>query len=221
MKKSIFIFAALFAATFANAQIELIHTFDEEVCEVMHNREDKYTRYNLPYLETPYLYTSDVQYNTDNIYTINFYNFSDFSLYKSVIINEPSIQLNYYRVSLVSRNILSTDDKVCFSLCARDAEGAGPSYICNEDGLVIAILKGSWPALIKLNGNYYLKTIERVDYNGHYKTHIYSVPGNGEVTDVDEVSVPQRNIARKYINNDQVLIDSNERTYTIQGQEVK
>lgn len=57
--------------------------------------------------------------------------------------------------------------------------------------------------------------------NGTTDIELYSLPGNGEATDVDEVSVPQRNIARKYINNDQVLIDSNEKTYNMKGQLVR
>lgn len=49
---------------------------------------------------------------------------------------------------------------------------------------------------------------------------IYSLPGSGETQDISSNSAP-RYSSRKYLLNDQVLIDSNERTYTVQGLEVK
>jgi hypothetical protein len=53
-----------------------------------------------------------------------------------------------------------------------------------------------------------------------FYTDIYSLPGNGVPTEIQDVSSPHRN-SRKYIENNQVLIDSNEKTYTITGQQVK
>ena len=38
---------------------------------------------------------------------------------------------------------------------------------------------------------------------------------------LEQVSTRRCTFQCKYINNDQVLIDSNERTYTVQGNEVK
>lgn len=210
MKKSIFILAALFVATFANAQIELIHTFESSDVFVTANNQDFNKSYIPQYghIESPYFYEKAKK---DDNYFVNLYNKDDFSLYKSIPI---SAEHRWKNVCLTTRDILTTDGKVCFCLSGSDGGGV----ILDEDGQQIASIKGSYPVLTRVNEKYILITI---DYNQGGKTYIYSVPGNGEATDASEVSAPRRNNARKYINNDQVLIDSNDRTYTVQGNEVK
>ncbi len=122
---------------------------------------------------------------------------------------------NCVLAALVSRNIFTTDNKVCFITVTGD----GKQGIYNEDGQLVQLIKEGgrdyMPYMIHVNDKYLLLL------QGYNDAYIYSLPGDGEATDVDEVSAPRRNNARKYINNDQVLIDSNDRTYTIQGQEVK
>ena len=208
MKKSIFILAALFVATFANAQIELIHTFESSDVFVTANNPD-FNKSYIPqygYIESPYFYEKVEK--DDNCF-VNLYNKDDFSLYKAIPISAEHSRKN---VCLTTRDILTTDGKVCF--CMTNSDGG---VILDEDGQQIATIKGRYPVLTRVNEKYILITVE---YNQGGKTYIYSVPGNGVATDQSEVSVPRRN-TRKYINNDQVLIDSNDRTYTVQGQEVK
>jgi len=57
------------------------------------------------------------------------------------------------------------------------------------------------------------------DSNYDYKTYIYALPAKG-ATKNHEVSSTKIE-SRKYLRNDQVLIDSNERTYTLTGQQVR
>ena len=49
---------------------------------------------------------------------------------------------------------------------------------------------------------------------------IYSLPGNGEAQDVETPSAPRKS-ARKVLKKDQVLVENADKTYTLQGQEVK
>lgn len=56
--------------------------------------------------------------------------------------------------------------------------------------------------------------VDGIDYD------IYSLPGNGEATAINEVHAPRRN-ARKYIHDAQVFIENEKNTYNIQGQEIK
>ena len=93
--------------------------------------------------------------------------------------------------------------------------GEEQSEIYNEDGELIATIKGNNPALVEVNDKYLLISRQEND-----KTYIYSVPGNGESANVSKVSAPRYN-TRKYLHDNQVLFDSNERTYNMQGQQVK
>ncbi len=221
MKKSIFILATLFAATLANAQIVLKHTFDGWITISADFYGDCYH-----YVQAPYFYNltfptaspiepedppmnmqlrSDKKLN-ENKCVLNLYDIEDFSLYKTIEIDNTSGST----VCLVSRNILSTDDKVCFCIM-----GEEQSEIYNEDGELIATIKGNNPALVEVNDKYLLISRQEND-----KTYIYSVPGNGELANVSKVSAPRYN-TRKYLHDNQVLFDSNERTYNMQGQQVK
>ena len=71
--------------------------------------------------------------------------------------------------------------------------------------------------LVKFNGNY--KLVARTSYGSKGKTYIYSLPGNGETQDI---STPiSKRSARKVAREGQVLVETENSTYTLQGQEVK
>lgn len=207
MKKSIFILAALFAATFANAQITLEHTFNTFV----YSSSAKYIRGQVLYTQSPYLFNYEADDN-GNI-TINLFNTDDFSLYKTT-----NIHLNISKQFLlyhVSRNILTTDNKTCFIVTA--SYGCDKSYIYDEDGQLVETINGIDPELYKVNDQYllltYLHSEERF-------TYVYSLPGNGEAQEVSTPSSPKRN-ARKVAREGRVLVETGSNTYTLQGQEVK
>lgn len=224
MKKSIFIFAALFATTFANAQITLEHTFDGWFTISADMYGDLYN-----YVQSPYFYNVLVNTKDNNApqpaspervkktkeeskVIVNLYDIEDYSLYKSIQIDPET----YVRMlCLVSRNILSTDNKVCF--CLFD-DGDEESYIYNEDGELIATIKGTSPSIVRVNEKYLL--ISRYSKNDKHFTYIYSLPGNGE-SNVEQVSSPSRSSVRKFTRNGQVLVQTDNNTYSIQGQEIK
>ncbi len=209
MKKSIFILAALFVDTFANAQITLLHTFDDGGGFVTANINFGNTYApDYGYIEAPYFYSFPKRMENE-ARTIDLYNKADFSLSKTIIIPEGC---QGGRVSLLSQNILTTDNKICF--CVSDYNG--PSYIVNEDSQLIATLEGDNPKLVMVDGRYLL--ITSFDYGkGKY---IYSVPGNGETQAVNTPYSPKRS-ARKVARDGQVIVQTDDNTYTLTGAEVK
>jgi hypothetical protein len=210
MKKSIFVIAALFAATFANAQITLLHVWEGQASVTVNPYASLYG-YDF---EAPYLY--DMQ-ATNGI--VRLYNKDDFSLYKAV--QTPHIERGF-ECYLVSRNILTTDNKVCFALVDQGTGTSNSIFIYNEDGQLVTTLTGQTPFLIMLNDTYYLLTYSYY-YNGgetKYETRVYSVPGNGESGQDISTPVAPRN-SRKVLKKDQVLVENADKTYTLQGQEVK
>ena len=224
MKKSIFILATLFAATAAYAQITLEKTLDGFYTISANYDEGIFDHY----VQSPYFYNTQIQKNepsvpnepiqgaprranASNKCVLNLYDVDDFSLYKTI--ESENVTGSY--VCLVSKNILSTDNKVCF--CIPGGYGTNQSYIYNEDGQLVATINGDGnfpPSLLKVNDRYLL--ICR-DYE---KTYIYSVPGNGEAQAVSTPSSPKRS-ARKIAREGQVLVQTGNNTYTLTGAEVK
>lgn len=209
MKKSIFILAVLFLTTIANAQITLEHTFDGWVKisqDIIVSLADE-----------PF----SGEFITDkNNGVITIYDANNMSVLKAITTNGE--------VKFLSRGIFTTDSKFAYILMIRDENASDINsrlhyYIYDENGAVLADLgtaayQEGTSCIFKVGDTY--KLLLHKCLSGSYQAEVYSLPGNGEVTDVNEVSAPRRN-TRKYINNDQVLIDSNDRTYTVQGNEVK
>lgn len=209
MKKSIFVIAALFAATFANAQITLLHTFESWATISVNPYADMYG-YDIG---APYFY--DMTIAQDGI--VKLYNIDDFSVYKAV--QTPHVGSNF-ACYLVSRNILTTDNKVCFAI-SNEGDGTNNIYIYNEDAQLIATVKGQTPSLVMVEDRYYLIThgYTYTEEGQKFYTNVYSVPGNGEAQAIGNPS-PKRN-ARKIAREGQVLVETENNTYTLQGQEVK
>ena len=209
MKKSIFVLAASFAATFANAQITLLHTFESWATISVNPYADFYG-YDL---EAPYFYDLTI---SNGIVTL--YNTEDFSVYKTI--STPHVGSGF-ACYLVSRNILTTDNKVCFAI-TNESDRLNNIYIYNEDAQLIATIKGQTPCLVKVKGKYYLIAhgYTSTEDGDKYYTCVYSVPGNGDLgEDIYTPAAPCN--ARKVLKNDQVLIESNGRTYDAKGQELK
>lgn len=208
MKKSIFILAALFAATFANAQITLLHTFNTGV----YGSPEIYIRGQVLYTQSPYLFNFEADDNGNM--TINLFNTDDFSLYKTTNIHlNISMRFLLYHVS---RNILTTDNKTCFIFTA--SYGSDKSYIYDEDGQLVETINGIDPEFYKVNDQYLLLTYLHSEEGS--LTYVYSLPGNGEAQEVSTPSSPKRN-ARKVAREGRVLVETGNNTYTLQGQEVK
>ncbi len=207
MKKSVFVLAAIFAAAFANAQITLEHTFSGSI--------------DAPTINAIVLGDYYIQKDkTNNIITV--YDANDYSVVWSL--RMP----NNASARLFSTNIFTTDGKfACIVKTIDDSKTDNTRshlYVYDEEKNIIADLGTAWaiegPSLVKVSTGYKLH-VEKyaLDYSSR-TTEIYSLPGNGVATDVNELFAPRHN-ARKYLHNDQVLIDSNERTYNMQGKQVK
>lgn len=225
MKKSIFIFAALFAATFANAQIYL-----EKVFEGSFPKWLAYEDYYFDCGKLPIVYGDTL---------IELYN-DDMSLYKSIrfahTISTPSPSAPArkapaalkgspnYAFCMFTRNIFTTDGKVTFIKYVNSHIS-----VYNEDGELVSDLQDSDYSfgLMTVNGKWKLIIHEYLynmgdDYIPETKEryYVYSLPGNGEFLDVVAPSVPRKS-ARKVLQNDQVRIENADRTYTLTGQEIK
>lgn len=204
--------AVLFAATFANAQITLLQS---DVNLVVGSNVELIAP---PFITDGHLndnnivigyYVLDDQTSDSLQQTLYFYD-EDLNLVKSFTLAQLGVS-NIANVSFISRNIFTNDGKWAW-IRAKESKQI---EIVTENGQILATMQGYIGALLKIRDKYILGV--ETAWN---KYNIYSLPGNGEATDVSEVSAPQKN-ARKYLHNDQVLIESNEKTYTIQGQEVK
>ena len=216
MRKSILIIAALIAATFANAQINLVHTFEGQVSPL--------TGYGF-LEETSYLCSTNKENNTISIFD------SNFSLYKTVSINTPN-GYTFTGYSLAYYNIFSIN-KIGFIVQFTNLSNLNTNewqkiMIIDEDANVLYdfgsmyqgvansfYMNGSWYLLLHI----YLWNEEHTSVNIK-KTEIYSLPGNGEAQAVSTPSSPKRS-ARKIARDGQVLVQTDTNTYTLTGAEVK
>ena len=219
MKKSIFILAALIAATMLNAQITLEHTFDGTIYSKTPMGIDYYDGIN-----TPYLYTYDVYPNLSG--QLKIYDKETYELYKTYSYTLPQVEHPHASIVLFSCNIFTTDGKAAFIMTYGSELSSGQSNckIIDEDGNIIFDFNNQYirgdANFFKVGNTYKLLVRENTYNNPNPHTYVYSVPGTGEPTSFSEISVPRSN-GRKYILHDQVLIESNDKTYTVQGQKVK
>lgn len=198
MKKSIFILAALFAATFANAQITLEHTFNGTL-RVPHEIID----INGRTLGDIYAYEDNGTLVCIDPLTYN----------ESARITIPGMK--FY--DMMAKNIYSTDGLIGF--ITMDKTYAGHAYVYNQNGIMLADLgECFYICLIKISSGYKLVVYRETD--SVRTTSVYSLPGNGESQDIVSPSSQERS-ARKIARDGQVLVETENSTYTLRGQEVK
>lgn len=229
MKKLFISVAFLFATLLSNAQIVLEQTLTNvrEIypysfgCNVKVFADEIY-KGKIPVAIGDYLILKEVDHNETSTYYL--YNLNNYSLDFFVNIQQTLGEDTDYRGPyLISRNIFTTDSKFAY-ICTDRYETE--IKIISQDGNIIksipftrayADVLGFY--LVKVGERYKLIVLsDKTDYNHTYD--IYSLPGNGEYTAVNEVSTPHRN-ARKYIHDAQVFIENEKNIYTIQGQEIK
>lgn len=220
MKKSIFMLAAMIAATFANAQITLLHTFENQINFGWGIAILEGGRYGDHGIVGNFIYEED-----EDLGIINIYNANDGSLYKTIT---KKAGCSY---TLLSRGIFTADNKWSFVTYERsntigweDCSFEDCKYyytikIQTEDGETLATLSTNafcedLVTLVKVENAYKLlvKTNTKYDF--------YSLPGNGEAQDVETPSAPRKS-ARKVLKKDQVYIESPDHIYDTQGKMVK
>ena len=217
MKKFTFILAALFAATFANAQITLEKTFSsQEVwpASALNREYEKGHVYGALKLPCPFYYTTMLVNEAEggeywnNEYTLQFLNQSDFSVYKTINLKEGELG----HIEAISYNVFATN-KIAFITTINNER-----VIKDEDGNILLTLEGHNIFIEKCGSGWKLIDAYDNDYSQH--TKIYSLPGNGEALAVSTPSSPKRS-ARKIARDGQVLVETDTNIYTLQGAEVK
>lgn len=221
MKKNIFVIIALFVSTILNAQIYLEHQISGDV------------RFGtgVQFIQDCFAYSGAT--NVIGAYycevqedKVNIYDAIDYNLVKSL-----SVPANSF-IGLISRGIFTTDDKWSYVLYQQTSEATGldwsPYYysvkIVTEDGNVLVntiqkvTLESGDMRLLWVNDSYKLA----VENKSNKCWDIYSLPGKGEAsTDVVAPVVSNRSSVRKISRNGIVLIESDNSTYTMQGQELR
>ena len=209
MKKTIFILAALFAATFANAQITLEHTFNNASI----------------YLPSPYYNSKDYLTLGDIMWWISNGDtyVADANTYATIQLPKiPNVSVGY-----VVKGYFTSDSRVCFIAIVRNEQLEGTNeathlYIYDENGTMIQDL-GTGKYLdygfFQLKSGEYKFFIRRTFVDNTKNTEIYFLPGNGSSQAVSTPSSPKRN-ARKIAREGQVLVETENNTYTLQGQEI-
>lgn len=216
MKKSIFILAALFAATFANAQITLEHTFNGDLYPWT------YTLSGFPQAQFVYgdLYFSSQKVN--NNYLITIYDANDFEEITSFVCYN-SFQF------IAARGYFSTSSEVMVLLPQNNhivlISEAG--QLVQDLGEITLSEGGLMPQIIRMSdGTCKLYVLSGGDWNSQtqtqnpFVTRIYSLPGNGVPTNAASPSSSKRS-ARKIARDGQVLVETENNTYTLKGQEVR
>ena len=214
MKKSIFVLAALLAATFANAQITLEHTFNSWVyCPNMHYSGAVTTINGDLFIE---------KLNSGN--HIKVYDAYTYDILADILVPENS------SISLISRGFFMQNTSLAYLICEKNNSAIDSSkrchlYIKSIDGTIISDLGTCYEYemiyFFKVGSSYKL-AIEKLlneDLTDE-TTEIYSLPGNGEAQAVSTPSSPKRS-ARKIAREGQVLVQTDNNTYTLTGAEVK
>lgn len=230
MRKSIFIIAALFAATFANAQITLEKTFGQywhigaEV-QVLRNctiRSGSVTTNIRPLFLGQYLVDEHPIENPnydEAIYDI--YDPKTLNLIKTFN-NLNMMPSAAYSLCFISRGIFTTENKWAWAYYKpSDTMYASDFCIVTEDNveLLRITIVDDYAYIIKV-GEQYKLVVPGVQDGNSYVTQLYSLPGKGDSgQDVGTPSVSRKS-ARKVLKKDQVLVENADKIYTLQGQEV-
>ncbi len=213
MKKTIFILVALFASTFANAQITLEYkvTIDRyKETKIPYVGSERYSTY-----ANPIFLLGDIIKTRKNDTDI----VVDLSTYSIVTIPKISSE-SEDDIWSIAKGYFTTDNRVCFVVYTHDG-GNGYLNLYDENGTMLQDLGRGCEAcgFFQLkNGLYKFYICRKVD--GQSDLEIYSLPGNGETQDIVTLSSPKRS-ARKIARDGQVFIETGTNTYTLTGVEIK
>ena len=226
MRKSIFIIATLLAATFANAELTPDYTLPSpdgmsyiEPAEYLLDSYDSEHLYLTALPQCPFLVRRNITSMYD--YTLTFLNPFDYSEYKTID-PRPFFNDNYVIVAVVYDVFVV--DKLAFMWVKYDGGYYTSFKITDEDGNVI--LESSdqehWLGITRLGSVWKLVTTTPYGSNGVI-SKIYTFPGDGSMPQAAQAisnPSPKKN-ARKVEREGQVLVETENSTYTLQGQEVK
>lgn len=211
MKKSIFIFAALFAATFVNAQITLEHTFNSDVYPRTYTTSG--------FTSAQYVY-GDLLWGTQELNDAALVTIYDASSYE--VITSFYSGSRHDLLFIAARGYFSTSNEVMILL----KQGNHLVLLSETGELVqdfgeISLTASTIFEIIRMSdGTYKLYILTGENWmSGPFVTRIYSLPGNGEAQAITTPS--SKRTARKIAREGQVLVETDTNTYDLRGQEMK
>ena len=192
MKKCTLLFAVMLAVTFSQAQIALEHSF----------------KFNL---RTPYEIIDLNGYTLGNLFAYRDENGAlvciDAITYDEIARVTISGMNSY---DMIAKNIYSTDGLIGFIATDGGNKDGGHAYVYNQNGIMLADLGGDveFIKIIQIASAYKLIVYRYGEYKeivdgqeiwtSKYQTDVYSLPGNGTSTDVN--NVPAKQFAKPYPN---------------------
>lgn len=225
MKKKLLIIAVMISATVANAQIKKVWTgWIEQLGSGVQVLEC-----NSMSLIGNYIMTGRESGDT---YYYDIMDASSLSIAKTFTEDSQNNLFNIkereYGPFYMSKGIFSTDDKwacIVFSGEFESEEGYrfySDLEIRNEDGTTLATIPWNTEArwgvkLMKTRDSY--KLLVRSNDGTTYD--IYSLPGNDLTQDLVATPLPKNMTARKIVQNGQVLVETENNTYNIQGHKLR
>jgi len=219
MKKFTCILVALFAATFANAQITLEHTtsFPLDQRNITFPNLDGHESSSFNILGD-LLLLRDRNTGEESIL--------DLQTYSTIVLPDvPSNGERWY----IAKGYFTTDSRICYLVWTateslKNTDDYEHLYLYDVSGTLIQDFGGGRYincGYILLHDGKYKFYIGRSHMDDTTDLEIYSLPGNGEAgTDIVSPSSAKRS-ARKIARDGQVLIETETNTYTLQGAEVK
>lgn len=221
MKKIFFSLAAvLFAATTFAQGIVLEHTFNGMVFSSSNG-----SMYSALYGNRPVVNDFDECFyglsgNTltwwDETYSAHTLNIGQYNY---------GLESDAFSPIVAARSIFTTDNLMCFLLIKADSKGEQIEYaVFDELGNILVQI--SHPNLLPIAtvvrafGTYKLMLFSDNKGNG-YTTYVYSLPGQGKTAAGNEIIQDAPRRGRKYVQDAQVLVEENDRTYNMSGLRVK
>ena len=231
MKKTIFILAALFAATFASA--ELIPEYSVPVTD---DGGYVYTPSFLLFEE------SDKGHYADNLRPIfpffmkyiqigdnvqlEFLNPFDYTTYKTLNIDE--LTEDWAWIPRAATYDIFAENKLAFLFTKRNENNSNNEdwKIIDEDGVVLLNLLGVIVGNIAKYGDIWKMDVLIGGDSGDMRSEIYSLPGDGSMPNSSQaqaISTPSspKHSARKIVRERQVLVETESNTYDLRGQEAR
>lgn len=219
MKKYFFIIVGLLMGMASNAQITLLHSITDGGC--IPNFQNLIAYDNVGY----YVITDDdvyIEYKGVNADTVILYDAATWQVVETLI--AP----NNLSIYIVAKDVFTTDNSyafVCYNGEVIDNDYRYHGYIYNATGNMLADLGELYrfqAHMLKFSFGYQLMIMGRTgsDFDSQGVIKIYSLPGQGNASNVYQIpqAAPR---SRKFMRDQQVLIERDDNIYTTEGRLIK
>lgn len=219
MKKYFFLIVGLLMAMTSNAQITFLRTIPYGYCRPNYQNLTIDDKMNF------YVATDDdvyVEYRGMNADTVILYDATTWQVVETLIAPDNR------EINMVAKNVFTTDNSyafVCYNREVIDNDYRNHGYIYDATGNMLADLgvfaSYFFPFLLKFSFGYQLMVLSsREGYLEQSNMSIYSLPGQGGNSSVREIpqAAPR---SRKFMRDQQVLIEHDDNIYTTEGRLIK